>query len=166
MAHILEPQLGDMLQLSLFWPYYKPRLQCKEKTLPEFKVDFSSIALEKPPTDQKEFYQFFIHFHAEEEPNKEDYLSRMALGNKLMDKLSSWKRAQTHLMDVTIRKATGEFIYEIVNINLHPLFMEKTSCYYSLNQAIMDVIANKLILAWDTYSANFVLHITLHDYCH
>ena len=164
---ILERQVRDMLQFSLFWSYYKTRLQHKEGTLPEFKVDFSTIGPEKPSTDEKDFYQCFIHFSPEEAPNK-DYFSRMALENQLMDKLSSWKVTHTNkpLMDVTITKATGEFIYEIVNIDLHFQCMKKAARYYTMNQALMDMIANKLILAWDTYSTNFVIHITLHNYCH
>ena len=161
----LERQVRDMLQFHHFWSHYKARLQHKEGTLPEFKVDFSPIGPEKPSTDEKEFYQFFIHFSPEETPNK-DYFSRTALGNQLMKTLSSWKLTQTNLIDVTITKATGEFIYEIVNIDLHPLFMEKGSRYYNMNLALMNVIATKLISAWDTYSTNFVVHITLHDYCH
>ena len=58
---ILERQVRDMLQFSLFWSYYKTRLQHKEGTLPEFKVDFSTIGPEKPSTDDKDFYQCFIH---------------------------------------------------------------------------------------------------------
>ena len=125
---ILERQVRDMLQFSLFWSYYKTRLQHKEGTLPEFKVDFSTIGPEKPSTDEKDFYQCFIHFSPEEAPNK-DYFSRMALENQLMDKLSSWKVTHTNksLMDVTITKATGEFIYEIVNIDLHFQCMKKSS---------------------------------------
>ena len=80
---ILEQQVRDMLQISLFWSHYKARLQHKVGTLPEFKVDFSPIGPEKPSTDEKEFNQCFIHFGPEEAPNKD---SRRALGNQLMDK--------------------------------------------------------------------------------
>lgn len=163
--HSPNRQDRDMLQFLLFWPFYETRLEHKQRTLPEFKADFSSISPEKPPTDEKEFYQCFIHFSPEQAPDK-DYISRMALGNLLLEKLSSWKATHPNkpLMNVAITKTTGEFIYEIVNIK-HPLFMEKRSRYYTTNQALMDILGNKLILAWDTYSMNFVLHITLHDYC-
>ena len=82
----LERQVRDMLQFQHFWSHYKARLQHKEGTLPEFQVDFSPIGPEKPSTDEKEFYQFFIHFSPEETPNK-DYFSRTALGNQLMKTL-------------------------------------------------------------------------------
>ena len=117
--------------------------------------------------NEKEFYQFFIHFSPEETPNK-DYFSRTALGNQFMKTLSSWKLVHPNkaMMDVTITKGTGEFIYEIVNIQLHSQCKEKAARYYTMNQALMDMVATKLILAWDTYSMNFVVHITLHNYCH
>ena len=164
---ILERQGQDMQQFMLFWPYYKARLQHREGRQPEFKTNFSPIGPEKPSTDEKEFYQFFIHFSPEETPNK-DYFSRTALGNQLMKTLSSWKLVHPNkaMMDVTITKGTGEFIYEIVNIQLHSQCKEKAARYYTMNQALMDMVATKLILAWDTYSMNFVVHITLHNYCH
>ena len=67
---ILERQVRDMLQFLLYWSYYKTRLQHKEGTLPEFKVDFATIGPEKPSTDEKGFYQCFIHFSPEEAPTK------------------------------------------------------------------------------------------------
>ena len=164
---ILERQVQDMQQFMLFWSYYKARLQHGEGRQPDFKTNFSSIGPEKPSTDEKEFYQFFIHFSPEETLNK-DYFSRTALGNQLMKTLSSWKLVQPNkaMMDVTTTKGTGEFIYEIVNIQLHSQCKEKAARYYTMNQALMDMVATKLILAWDTYSMNFVVHITLHNYCH
>ena len=68
-------------------------------------------------------------------------------------------------MDVAIAKATGKPFCEIANIQLHPQCMVKVACYYKTNQAIMDMIADGLISAWDTYSTNFVAHITVHNGC-
>ena len=161
---ILEKKVQEMQQFTRFWPYYKARLQRGEGWQHDFKTHFSPIRPEKPSTDEKEFYQFFIHFSPEETPNK-DYFSRMALGNQLMKTLPSWKLVHPNkaMTDVTITKETGEFIYEIVNIQLHSQGKEKAARYYTMNQAFMDMIAAKLISAWSTRSMNFVAHITLHN---
>ena len=163
----LEKKIQEMQQFTRFWPYYKARLQHGEGKQPDFKTYFSPIGPEKPSTDEKEFYQFFIHFSPDETPNK-DHFSTMALGNQLMKTLSSWKPVHPNksLMDVTITKGTGEFIYETVNMQLHSQCKEKAARYYTVNQAVMDMIAAKLILARNTYSTNFVAHITLHNECH
>ena len=42
---ILERQVRDMLQFSLFWSYYKTRLQHKEGTLPELGLIFQPLDL-------------------------------------------------------------------------------------------------------------------------
>ena len=153
-----------MQQFMLFWPFYKARLQDGEGKQSDLKTYFSPIGPEKPPTDEKEFYQFFIHFSPDETPNK-DHFSTRTLGNQLMKTLSSWKHAHPNksLMDVTITKGRGDFVYEAVNMQLHSQCKEKAARYYTVNQAVMDIIATKLILAWDTYSMNFVVHITLHN---
>ena len=71
---ILERQVQDMQQFTLFWPYYKARLftrlQPQVGTLPEFKIDFSTITPEKPPADGKEFHQCFIHLNPERAPQE------------------------------------------------------------------------------------------------
>ena len=170
MAHFTMQDMWDpdqfraKVQLALFQPYYEARRLHKGGPLPDIKVDLSSIGREKPSTDGKEFYQCFIHFSSEVAPRK-DTFSRMALGNQLMDKLSWWTFVHTTkpLMDVTITKAGWNVLYEFVNIALHPQCMKKAACYYSVNQAIMDMIADNLIFAWSPYSTNFVLHTTLHD---
>lgn len=67
------------------------------------------------------------------------------------------------LMDVTLTKVEGHVIYEVVNLDLFPQCMKQAIWHYSVNQVIMDILADKLINAWGIYSTNFVLHITLHD---
>ena len=166
LMRFLDQKVEEYRQFQHFWLFYKARLQHKEGTLPEFKVDFSTIGTEKPPTEEKEFYHFFIHFREEKKPNK-NYFRIMALGSQLMNKLSLWKLTHPNktLMDVAIAKATGKPFCEIVNIQLHLQCMVKAACYYKINQAIMDMIADGLISAWDTYSTNFVAHITVHNGC-
>ena len=91
----------------------------------------------------------------------------MALGSQLMSRLSLWKltHPKKTLMDVAIAKAMGKPFCEIVNIQLHPQCMVKAACYYKINQAIMDLIADGLISTWDTYSTNVIAHITVHNRC-
>ena len=157
-------QVRAIAQVVLFKPYYEERRLHKwsTRTLPEIAVHVSSIGPEKLSRDRKDFYQCFVHFKPEVAPSK-DTDFRLALGNKLMDKLSSWNVMHPNKpkMDVTLTKVEGHVIYEVVNLALGP--QPPAVWRYSVNQAIMDMIAEKLILAWSPYSTTFVLHITLQD---
>ena len=109
LMRFLDQKMEEYCQLQHFWPFYKARLQHKERALLEFKVDFSTIGTEKPSTEEKEFFHFFIHFREEKKPNK-NYFRIMALRSQLMNKLSLWKLTHPNktLMDVAIAKATGK----------------------------------------------------------
>lgn len=164
LTRFLDEKVEAYRQFQEFLPFYQARLLHKEGTLPEFKADFSAIGTARPPTEEEEFFQFFMHFREEEKPDK-NYSRIMALGTQLMDKLSWWRVTYTDktLMDVTVAKAMGKQFLEIVNIQLDPQCFEKVIRYYKVNQAIMDMIADGLISAWDTYATNFVVHITVHN---
>ena len=88
LTSFLDQKVEVYKQFQRFWPFYKARLQHKEGTLPEFMIDFSTIGTEKPPSEGKEFYHFFIHFREEENPSKK-YFRIMALGSQLIEKLQS-----------------------------------------------------------------------------
>ena len=103
LMRFLDQKVEEYRQFQHFWPFYKARLQQKEGTLPEFKVDFSTIGTEKPPKEEKEFYHLFIHFRGEEKPNK-NYFTIMALGSQLMNKLSLWKLTHPNKTELLVIK--------------------------------------------------------------
>ena len=167
MQDLLDPdQFRAKVRWAMFQPYFEERRlhNRSTQTLPDIKANLSSIGPEKPSRDGKEFYQCFIHFRPEVAPSK-DKDSRMVFGNQLLDKLSTWKVMHPNkpLMDVTLTKVEGHVIYEVVNLDLFPQCIKQAVWHYSVNQVIMDILADKLINAWGIYSTNFVLHITLHD---
>ena len=53
LMRFLDQKVEEYRQFQHFWPFYKARLQHKEATLPEFKVDFSTIELEQRNLQQK-----------------------------------------------------------------------------------------------------------------
>lgn len=67
------------------------------------------------------------------------------------------------MMDVTPARGNGKPFSAISNIQLSPSCFVKAINYYKVNQAIMDIIANVLISAWEKDSTNFVVNITLHS---
>ena len=88
----------------------------------------------------------------------------MALGSHLMDKLTLL--TVTHdktTMDVTAARENGKPFSAISNIHFSPSCFVKAIHYHKVNQAIMDIIANALIPAWEKDSTNFVVNITLHN---
>ena len=152
------------VQVALLKACYEERRHRSTRTLPDIKANVSSIGPEKPSRDGKDFYQCFVHFNPKMAPCRDnDY--RLALGNKLMDKISTWKCRTIHkpLMDVTLTKQDGQVMYQMGNLDLCPQCMKKAVCYYYVNQAIMDQLADKLISAWRSDASTFVLQFTLHD---
>lgn len=153
----LDEQVGTYRQTIEFMPFYKARLQQKEGPLPEFKVSFSNIVTVKPATEEKEFLQFLV------KPSK-NYSKIMALGSHLMDKLILLTvRHDKTMMDVTLARGNGKPFSAISNIELSPSCFVKAIHYYKVNEAIVDIIANALISAWEKDSTNFVVNITLHN---
>lgn len=68
-------------------------------------------------------------------------------------------------MDLTAARGNDIPFLKIINIQLMQNCFEKAIRYYKVNQAIMDVIAKTLISEWETHSTEFVVNITLHNYC-
>lgn len=167
MQDMMDPeQFRAKAEWALFKPYYEERLVYNRstRTLPVVDATLSSICFENPLTDEREVYQCFVHFNPKVAPNRDsDY--RLALGNKLMDKVSSWKGRMLHkpLMDVTLTKPDGHVMYQMGNMDVCPQCMKKAVCYYYVNQAIMDQLADKLLNAWRSDASTFVLQFTLHD---
>ena len=163
LTRFIEKKVEEYRQFQSFWPFYKARLQPQDGTLPEFKVDFSPIGTEKPPTEDKEFFQFFVHFKEEDHLNK-NHGRIMALGTQLMDKLLVWKlnHANKKWMDVVITTPAGKHLVEIVDIRLDQLEGRR---HYKVNQACIDFLANGVISAWDSETTDFEVHITIHNSC-
>lgn len=159
----LDEQVETYRQTIEFMPFYKARLQQKEGHLPEFKVSFSNIVTVKRATEEKELLQFLVNIGEENKPSK-NYSKIMALRSHLMDKLILL--TVTHdktMMDVTTARGNGKPFSAISNIQLSPSCFVKAIHYYKVNQAIMNIIANALISAWEKDSTNFVVNITLHN---
>jgi len=154
----------DPVLMLTYWSFFNNRLYCREKTLPGFKVDLSPIEEEKPPIEDKEVYHFFINIQEKDHSNKNP-LRRMVLGTQLLDKLSLWRIGKTNkpLTDVAILSSKGKCLQAIGNIQFFPPSMVLADGFYKVNQAIMDVVADSLLSAWDSQSTNFVMRITIHN---
>lgn len=83
LTRFLDEKVEACRQNIQFMPFYKARLQQKEGTLPEFKVDFSTIETVKPPTEEKKFLQFLVNIDEEGKPSM-NYFKIMAMGNRLL----------------------------------------------------------------------------------
>ena len=155
-------QVRASVHVALLKAYYQERRLHKGGPLPVIEVNVSDICRATFLKDEREVYQCFVRFQGT--PRREtDY--RLALGNTLMDKISSWKGRMIHkpLMDVTLTQPDGLVLYQMGNVELCPLCMKKATCYYYINQAIMDQLADKLLGAWCSDAFTFVVQFTLHD---
>ena len=92
------------------------------------------------------------------------YFKIMTLGTPLMDKLLPLRviHPDKTSMDVTAARGNDIPFLKITNIQLSPNSFVKAIRYYKVNQAIMDMMAKKLISERKTHSTDLVLNITLH----
>ena len=94
----------------------------------------------------------------------------MALGNRLMGEIGllTLTRPFTDktLMDIDVGRPKDKPFLQITNIQLYQGSFLKTLHHYTVNQAIMDMIAKALISRWEELdSTEFVLYITIHYGC-
>ena len=156
-----------------FLPFLQARLQQKQDSPPpEFNVSFSLIGTAKPTNEgsaDKEFILLNVNVDEDVKPGK-IYSKVMALGNRLMGEIGLLTLTPPFtdktLMNIDVGRPKDKPFLQITNIQLYQGSFLKTLHYYTVNQAIMDMIAKALILRWeDLDSTEFVLYITIHHGC-